>query len=87
MTGAGRQVPTRPLGRESRRERARAMRRADIVSAALEVFGEQGYDAATMDEIARRAEYTKRTLYAYFPSKLDLLLELIARSLALELAE
>jgi TetR/AcrR family transcriptional regulator len=63
------------------------MRRADIVSAALEVFGEQGYDAATMDEIARRAEYTKRTLYAYFPSKLDLLLELIAQQLGALIGE
>ena len=40
-----------------------------MVAAARRVFGERGYDAAPMDEIAAAAGITKPMLYAYFGSK------------------
>jgi AcrR family transcriptional regulator len=43
-----------------------------ILQAALEVFAEKGFRAATMDEIAARAGITKGTIYLYFPSKEEL---------------
>jgi len=55
-----------------RRERERLARRDEIVAAAKEVFAEKGFEGASMDEIARRAQFTKRTVYQYFPSKDDL---------------
>ena len=42
------------------------MRRTAILDAAREVFAEQGYGKATLDEIAERAEFGKGTLYNYF---------------------
>jgi len=40
-----------------------------ILDAALEVFSEQGYRGATLDEIARRAGLSKPNLLYYFTSK------------------
>lgn len=41
-----------------------------IIESASKVFIEKGYNLASMDEIAKRAGVTKRTLYKHFPSKL-----------------
>ncbi|MGE5485866.1 MAG: TetR/AcrR family transcriptional regulator [Ignavibacteriales bacterium] len=56
----------------NRRERDRQTRRAEIIAAAEKVFFESGFDGATMDEIARVAQFTKRTVYQYFKDKEDL---------------
>jgi len=61
----------------SRRERERLARRSDILAAARKVFAAKGYDRATLDEIAREAEFAKGTLYGYFENKLDLFISLI----------
>jgi TetR/AcrR family transcriptional regulator, mexJK operon transcriptional repressor len=59
--------------RRSRRGRPTAERAAaidaTIVAAALELFLECGYEAATMEAIAERAGVSKGTLYARYPSK------------------
>jgi AcrR family transcriptional regulator len=47
---------------------------------ALEVFVEQGYHAASMDEIAERAGVSKPVVYQHFPGKLDLYLALLESS-------
>ena len=52
-------------------------RRALIVEAALEQFGELGYDAASMGEIARRAGVTRTVLYDHFESKRALFTALV----------
>jgi AcrR family transcriptional regulator len=52
---------------ESRRERERRQRREAMLHAAIAVFAERGYEQATLDEIAQRAEFGKGTLYNYFP--------------------
>lgn len=41
----------------------------DMLEAACAVFAEEGFRAATMEEIAARAQSTKPTLYAHFGSK------------------
>lgn len=48
-----------------------------ILKAASRVFSEKGYHRATIDEIARRAEIGKGTVYAYFSSKEDLFNQVI----------
>lgn len=52
-------------------------RRAQLLSAALEVFTAAGYHSAAMDEIAVRAGVSKPVLYQHFPSKLDLYLAVL----------
>jgi AcrR family transcriptional regulator len=47
-------------------------RRQAIMRAALTVFGELGYERASMSEIAARLGYSKATIYGYFPSKEEL---------------
>jgi AcrR family transcriptional regulator len=58
----------------------RRARRAQLLSAAREVFVAQGYHAAAMDDIAERAGVSKPVLYQHFPGKLDLYLALLDES-------
>lgn len=55
----------------------RRERRAQLLSAALEVFVAQGYHAAAMDDIAERAGVSKPVLYQHFPGKLELYLAIL----------
>ena len=61
----------------SRREREKLARRRGILTAARKVFGARGYEGATLDEVAREAEFAKGTLYSYFDSKAELFAELV----------
>ncbi|OLM29765.1 Transcriptional regulator, TetR family [Pseudonocardia sp. Ae717_Ps2] len=47
-------------------------RRAQLLLAARDVFADQGYHAAAMDDIAERAGVSKPVLYQHFPGKLEL---------------
>lgn len=69
---------TNPDSRNDNRARLpRDERRAQLLSAALEVFTAAGYHAAAMDEIADRANVSKPVLYQHFPSKLELYLAVL----------
>ncbi len=48
-----------------------------IIQAALKVFGNKGFQSATMDEIAEEAGITKGTIYLYFPSKEELFVSML----------
>jgi AcrR family transcriptional regulator len=52
-------------------------RRTRILDAAVEVFAERGYEAATMIEIARRAGVVASVIYDHFASKRELHIELL----------
>lgn len=47
--------------------------RERFVTAALQLFSEQGYDNTTVVEIAQRAGLTKSTFHRHFPDKRDVL--------------
>ena len=49
--------------------------RLRIVTAALERFMSAGFSVVTMDDIARDLGMSKKTLYEFFPGKLELLRE------------
>ncbi|MBI5478574.1 MAG: TetR/AcrR family transcriptional regulator [Deltaproteobacteria bacterium] len=53
------------------------VRRGEMESAALRVFGRLGYRAATVDEIAAEAGTAKGTFYLYFESKQAAFLHLL----------
>jgi AcrR family transcriptional regulator len=70
-----------------RRRAARALTPAErearikaMLDAALDVFLERGFDAARLDEVAKRAGVAKGTLYLYFASK-EVLFEELIRSI------
>lgn len=50
--------------------------RRRILSAALDLFAEHGYDATSVSEVVIRAGVTKGALYHYFGAKEDLLYEI-----------
>ena len=52
-----------------RRRRSQDERRAGILAAALDVFAENGFAAARLDDVAQKAGVAKGTLYLYFPDK------------------
>lgn len=54
-------------------------RRATILAAGAALFGERGYDAVTLEEVAATAGVTKPIVYRHFESKKDLYLALLAR--------
>lgn len=60
-------------------------KRKDILFAAVEVFREHGFSTARVDDIAKRAEVSKRTLYKHFASKqvlFDAIVELLVEDVA-----
>ncbi len=61
---------------------SRAERERQMLDVAEEVFGERGYQATSMDEIAERCGVSKPMIYEYFGSKEGLLTACIARSRA-----
>ena len=57
----------------------RSARRAQLLQVALRVFVEQGYHAASMDEIAEVAGISKPMVYAYLGAKEDLFAACVRR--------
>lgn len=54
-------------------------RKENIIECAMGVFGEKGYTATTLREIADKAQVTEMTLYRHFGSKENLFQEVIMR--------
>jgi AcrR family transcriptional regulator len=77
----GRADATRPP--ESRRQQRRIqyqdLSRSQLLDAAEEVFGRQGFNDATLKEIAELAEFSVGSVYSFFTSKEDLYLSVFTR--------
>jgi len=54
-----------------------ASTRERIRETALQLFGEKGYDGVSMNELAERVGVAKPSLYNYYRSKEDLLIDLV----------
>ncbi|MBA3742251.1 TetR/AcrR family transcriptional regulator [Sporichthya sp.] len=67
-------------GGEPRRRMPRAEREALMLDVAEKIFGELGYQASSMDEIAARAGVSKPMLYHYYGSKERLFLACLRRA-------
>lgn len=64
-----------------RRQEERDRRRAEILDAAEAVYAEVGWEAVTMEQVARRARLSRALVYVYFRDKADLHFALVERSL------
>ena len=71
------------MGIAERKEREKEQKQNDIIDAAEKVIFSKGLEAATMDEIAEVAEFSKGTIYIYFKNKEDLYFAIHARGLQL----
>jgi len=58
-------------GEASRAGRRRVTSRAELEHVAFALFGRQGFDRTTVDDIAAAAGIGRRTFFRYFPSKND----------------
>jgi TetR/AcrR family transcriptional regulator, fatty acid metabolism regulator protein len=65
----------------NRKERDRLLRRADILKAAERIFALKGYHSATMQDIAKEAQYATGTVYLYFKDKEALHFSLVEEKL------
>ena len=67
------------MGIVERKEKERLTRRNDVIGAAEALFREKGFDHTTMDDIAKDAGFTKKTIYTYFSSKDEIYMEIMIR--------
>lgn len=67
------------MGINERKEKEKEIRRKDIIEAAERLFFTKGYGNATMDDVAKEAEFSKRTVYVYFNSKEQIYFEIMIK--------
>lgn len=65
--------------------RRKTARPGEIVAAALDVFAENGFAGAKLEEVARRAGVSKAALYVYFETKEDLFRAVVRSAIAPDL--
>ncbi|MFF7329825.1 TetR family transcriptional regulator [Streptomyces sp. NPDC090306] len=65
-------------GKPGLRERKKQRTRAAISDAAITLFLERGFNQVSVVQVAEAAEVSKRTLFAYFPTKEDLVVHRLA---------
>ncbi|MFI2558926.1 TetR/AcrR family transcriptional regulator [Nocardia farcinica] len=76
-------APLPPASTETARPVARGLepagRRERILTKAVELFADSGYDAVAIEDIGRQAGIAAPTVYHHFPSKQDILLAALKR--------
>ena len=65
----------------SRREKERQARVELILDAAEELFVDKGFTATTMNDIGEAAEFSRASLYNYFPSKETIYVAILGRAM------
>ena len=75
------------LAQPPTRQRRKEARPQELLDAALDLFVEKGFAATRSEEVAQRAGVSKGTLYLYYPSKEELLKEVIRHNMAHEIAQ
>lgn len=75
-------MSTVSTGRPSLTERRREATRFEIAEASAALFSERGYEATTVDDIARAAGISLRTFYRYCPAKEDALTPVLTAGVA-----
>ncbi|MFB4195532.1 TetR/AcrR family transcriptional regulator [Streptomyces carpaticus] len=80
-------APRRKRGRPTEAERA--LRRDEILDAAVRLFTARGFAQVSLDEVAATAHVAKRTIYGYFGDRTEIFIAAVERlrGRALALAE
>lgn len=65
----------------NKKEAVAALHRERIMTAAERLFSEKGYAQTTIDDISKESEYSRRTIYAYYESKENILHHIIEKGL------
>ena len=65
----------------NKKEAVAALHRERIMTAAEKLFSEKGYAQTRIDDISKAAEYSRRTIYAYYESKENILHHIIENGL------
>src|ERR1700752_2212150 len=63
----------------SRGDRRKQETREKILEAAVELFGEVGFEATKISDVCERADVARQTFFNHFPAKSDLLAALLER--------
>jgi AcrR family transcriptional regulator len=66
--------------KQRRRRLRREVRQAEVLDAAAQIFREKGYHETSTAEIAERAGVVEGTVYRYFATKRELLVQVIERA-------
>src|SRR5947208_16917688 len=74
MAGAATRTKT---GRAAARSTKKTNRQAEVTEAAIEIFWQKGYRAASIQDVAEKVGVLKGSLYYYIESKEDLLWRII----------
>ena len=69
------------MGRENKKEAIAALHREQILRAAEKLFYEKGYSQTTVEDISQVSRYSRRTVYAYYESKEDILHHIVEKGL------
>ena len=51
------------MNQENKKDAVAALHRENIVRAAAALFAQKGFDASSIDDIARESGYSRRTIY------------------------
>jgi AcrR family transcriptional regulator len=66
-----------------RREEEKERRRSEFLDAAESLYAQEGWEAVTMDQVARKARLSRALVYIYFRDKDDLLFAIGERAMKL----
>lgn len=65
----------------SKKEAVAELHRMRIMTSAERLFSEKGYAQTTINDISKASEYSRRTIYAYYESKEDIVHHIIEKGL------
>lgn len=69
------------MGRQNKKEAIAALHKEQIMKAAERLFSEKGFAQTTINDISKTSEYSRRTIYAYYESKEDILHHIVEKGL------
>lgn len=69
------------MGRENKKEGVAMLHREAILAAAEKLFTDKGFAETTISDISAVSDYSRRTIYAYYLNKDDILHHIISKGL------
>lgn len=67
------------MGVAERNQKLTEVKKNEIIDGMEKALQSRSYDRLTIDDVAKEAEYSKKTVYSYFKSKDEIYLELLIR--------